>query len=667
MAETRKLAAILAADMAGYSKLASSDEERTLARLRALRSDLIDPTIAIHHGRVVKRTGDGVLIEFRSVVDAVRCAIEMQNGMAERNAGLPPERRIEFRVGIHLGDVVEESDGDLMGDGVNIAARLEGMAKPGAICLSEDAYRQVKSRLDLAVNDLGATQLKNIAEPVRVYSLQVGKAAPAKPTRSAVPAVWLRRTSVRWTGALLVALAAIGVVAWQVVERIGAPTREGGSLSLEAQRRGPTLAVLPFDNLSGDPSQEFFSDGISEQLITVLSHFDPLRVLARNTTFAYKKKAIDVQELGRQLNAQYVVEGSFRQIADQISVTAQLIDARTGTHVWAETFDRPATATSLLAIQDDVAQRIGAAVGDIRSGAVTKAELERTSNKQVTELSSYQCVLVGAQAVVASRNDELMRRARTCLEVTVKRDPTNADAWASLALTLVNQRFWGSGLDLPKSRDIDKRAYLVPRIVEAANRAVELGPQSVPAHVSLFHAYWLTCQPDRMRVEAEAIHAINPNNAAALLPAGYGLIMAGDEEYGRKLAEKALALAGPAAPNWWWGAIGDYHYRRGEYAEALEAFRKAYYKSNWMDHMRLLATLPHLGRVDEARAEVSAALKLRPDMSVHEYDRWVKMFCTSADFRQRIASALRLAGLREEADEKRAPQADAGAEPNSRP
>ena len=667
MAETRKLAAILAADMAGYSKLASSDEERTLARLRALRSDLIDPTIAIHHGRVVKRTGDGVLIEFRSVVDAVRCAIEMQNGMAERNAGLPPERRIEFRVGIHLGDVVEESDGDLMGDGVNIAARLEGMAKPGAICLSEDAYRQVKSRLDLAVNDLGATQLKNIAEPVRVYSLQVGKAAPAKPTRSTVPAVWLRRTSVRWTGALLVALAAIGVVAWQVVERIGAPTREGGSLSLEAQRRGPTLAVLPFDNLSGDPSQEFFSDGISEQLITVLSHFDPLRVLARNTTFAYKKKAIDVQELGRQLNAQYVVEGSFRRIADQISVTAQLIDARTGTHVWAETFDRPATATSLLAIQDDVAQRIGAAVGDIRSGAVTKAELERTSNKQATELSSYQCVLVGAQAVVASRNDELMRRARTCLEVTVKRDPTNADAWASLALTLVNQRFWGSGLDLPESRDIDKRAYLVPRIVEAANRAVELGPQSVPAHVSLFHAYWLTCQPDRMRVEAETIHAINPNNAAALLPTGYGLIMAGDEEYGRKLAEKALALAGPAAPNWWWGAIGDYHYRRGEYAEALEAFRKAYYELNWMDHMRLLATLPHLGRVDEARAEVSAALKLRPDMSVHEYDRWVKMFCTSADFRQRRASALRLAGLREEADEKRAPQADAGAAPNSRP
>ena len=229
MTDTRKLAAILAADVVGYSRLAGADEDRTLARLRALRSDLIDPTIAVHNGRVVKRTGDGSLVEFRSVVDAVRCAIEVQNAMVERNAGLPPERRIEFRVGIHLGDVVEESDGDLMGDGVNIAARLEGIAKPGAICLSEDAYRQVKARLDLAVTDLGETQLKNIAEPVRIYSLQVGAPAEAK-------------------------------LAASLPQTLAPPLAPRLS-----------IVVLPFANIGGDSEQEYFIDGVTESLTTDLS------------------------------------------------------------------------------------------------------------------------------------------------------------------------------------------------------------------------------------------------------------------------------------------------------------------------------------------------------------------------------------------------------------
>jgi adenylate cyclase len=226
MSENRKLAAILAADVVGYSRLAGADEDRTLARLRALRSDLIDPTIAVHKGRVVKRTGDGALVEFRSVVDAVRCAIEIQNGMVERNAGLPPERRIEFRIGIHLGDVVEESDGDLMGDGINIASRLEGVASPGTICLSEDAYRQVRARLDLAVSDLGETKLKNIVEPMRVYSLEVGLAAKAKPATQAEP-----------------------VVAVEPSATLTLPDR-------------PSIAVLPFANMSGDAEQDYFADGM---------------------------------------------------------------------------------------------------------------------------------------------------------------------------------------------------------------------------------------------------------------------------------------------------------------------------------------------------------------------------------------------------------------------
>ena len=277
MAETRKLAAILVSDVVGYSRLAGSDEDRTLARLRALRSDLIDPTIAVHNGRVVKRTGDGSIVEFRSVVDAVRCAIEVQNGMVERNAGLPPERRIEFRVGIHLGDVVEESDGDLMGDGVNIAARLEGIAKPGAICLSEDAYRQVKARLDLAVSDLGPTQLKNIAEPIRTYSVEVGKPAQPKPATQAEPTP-LEKSS----------------------QRLALPDK-------------PSIAVLPFQNMSDDPAQEYFADGMVEDIITGLSRIKWLFVIARNSSFVYKGKAVDVRQVGRELGVRYVLEGGVRK------------------------------------------------------------------------------------------------------------------------------------------------------------------------------------------------------------------------------------------------------------------------------------------------------------------------------------------------------------------
>jgi adenylate cyclase len=246
MAETRKLAAILAADVVGYSRLAGIDEERTLARLRALRSDLIDPTIAVHNGRVVKRTGDGSIIEFRSVVDAVRCAIEVQNGMVERNTGLPPERRIEFRVGIHLGDVVEESDGDLMGDGVNIAARLEGVADPGGICLSEDAYRQVRDRLKECFADLGEKELKNIARPVRVYAIKTGTAGAVSETDAPTP------------------------------HKPGPPRL--------------SIVVLPFANIGGDPEQEYFADGVTESLTTDLSRISGSFVIGRNTAFTYKGK-----------------------------------------------------------------------------------------------------------------------------------------------------------------------------------------------------------------------------------------------------------------------------------------------------------------------------------------------------------------------------------------
>jgi adenylate cyclase len=300
MSQTRKIAAILAADVVGFSRLTGADEDRTLARLRALRSDLIDPTIAVHNGRVVKRTGDGALVEFRSVVDAVRCALEVQNAMVERNAGVPEDRRIVFRIGIHLGDVVEESDGDLMGDGINIAARLESIAEPGAICLSEDAYRQVRARLDLAVTDLGLSQLKNIAEPIRVYTLRVGVPVEAKPPTSA------------------------------------APGKLSAGLALPDK---PSIAVLPFQNMSGDPERDYFADGMVEDIITGLSRIKWLFVIARNSSFIYKDKAIDVRQAGRELGVRYILEGGVRKAGQRLRVTAQLVEAETGSHLWADKFD----------------------------------------------------------------------------------------------------------------------------------------------------------------------------------------------------------------------------------------------------------------------------------------------------------------------------------------
>ena len=321
MSETRKIAAILVSDVVGYSRLAGADEDRTLARLRALRSDLIDPTISVHHGRIVKRTGDGSVIEFRSVVDAVRCALEVQHTMVERNAGVPEDRRIEFRIGIHLGDVVEEADGDLMGDGVNIAARLERICEPGGICLSEDAYRQVKGRLEMTVSDLGPTQLKNIAEPMRIYSLRVGAPAVAKPLK---PGVLKRPLAVLAGGAVALLLIAAGAGYFLNANRTATAVPTAATPAAPARL---SIVVLPFTNLSNDPSQEYFADGVTENLTTELSRLRNSFVIARNTAFSFKGKNVDARDIGRQLGVRYVLEGSVQRDQNRVRVNAQLIDA----------------------------------------------------------------------------------------------------------------------------------------------------------------------------------------------------------------------------------------------------------------------------------------------------------------------------------------------------
>ena len=437
MPENRKLAAILAADVVGYSRLAAVDEDRTLARLRALRSDLIDPTIAVHNGRVVKRTGDGMLIEFRSVVDAVRCAIEVQNGMVERNAGVPPERRIEFRVGIHLGDVVEESDGDLMGDGVNIAARLEGIAKPGAICLSEDAYRQVRARLDLAVNDLGETQLKNIFHPVRVFSLEVGVPsqttlpAGANPSKDA-------KTQEPKKRSVLTPLAA-GLVALLILIAAGAWHFLGGNRAARAAHL--SVVVLPFTNLSGDPSQDYFADGITETLTTELSRIRNSFVIARNTAFTFKRKNTDAKQISKELGVRYVLEGSVQRDQNRVRVNAQLIDGGTGAHLWADRFEED--LVDLFKLQDQMVARLANTLGY----ELVKAEAERSTqsgNQDAIDLAMRGWALSwqGAQQSMKDKQDS-NNAARALFEQALKTDPNNADALAGEAQTYTAEYQYG--------------------------------------------------------------------------------------------------------------------------------------------------------------------------------------------------------------------------------
>jgi TolB-like protein len=372
MPEQRKLAAILAADVVGYSKLAGSDEERTLARLRALRSDLIDPTIAIHHGRVVKRTGDGTIIEFRSVVDAVRCAVEVQNGLAERNTGLPAERRIEFRVGIHLGDVVEESDGDLMGDGVNIAARLEGICAPNGVCLSEDAYRQVRDRLTEQFVDLGEKELKNIARPLRAYAVKPQASPPAK---SAAPPL--------------------------------------------------SIVVLPFANFGGDTEQEYFVDGITESLTTDLSRIAGSFVIARNSAFSYKGKSPDVRQVGRELNVRYVLEGSVQRGGNRLRVNVQLVDAETGNHLWAERFDKP--VADFFDMQDEIVSRLG----NTLNAQLISAEAGRS--EYAAAPNSMDLYFQGAAWANKGPSPENFAQARGRFERALELDPNNVEALVGLA------------------------------------------------------------------------------------------------------------------------------------------------------------------------------------------------------------------------------------------
>jgi TolB-like protein/class 3 adenylate cyclase/Tfp pilus assembly protein PilF len=591
--ETRKIAAILVSDVVGYSRLTGADEDRILARLRALRSDLIDPTIAVHHGRVVKRTGDGAIVEFRSVVDAVNCAIEIQRAMVERNAEVAPDKRIEFRVGVHLGDVVEESDGDLMGDGVNIAARLQGVAKSGAICLCEDAYRQVKGRLDLAVSDLGPTQLKNIAEPIRVYSLEVGKPAQPKPAP--------------------------------------APAAE------KSAPRHLSMVVLPFANMGGGAEHEHFVDGVTESLTTDLSRIRGAVVIGRNTAFTYKGKHIDLKQIGRELNVRYVLEGSVQRGGNRMRVNVQLIDAESGHQLWADRFDKP--LADLFDMQDEIVARLA---GALNTQLVT-AEARRA--EQAPNPDSMDLYFQGLAWHNKGMTPDNVAQARSFFDRALTADPDNVDALIESARADARD-----GAFLFVTDPLAAFAAAEAKLTKALSSV----PDLARAHLYLGMVDIFTKRAAQGIAECEHALALDRNLAHAHSFIGRGKIFVGRAEETESHVAEALRLSprDTSAYIWMMHAgvaklhVGSWEQGAAWLRQAIEANRNFPPAHFW-----LAAALMQSGRLDEARCAVKAGLALDPTFAISRARAgWTAMSDDPTYLAQLepIFEGLRKAGLPEE-------------------
>lgn len=578
----RHLSAILAADVVGYSRLMEADEADTFERLRAHRRELFEPEIAKHHGRIFKLMGDGLLAEFTSVVDAVECAVTLQGGMAERNAEVRADRRIDVRIGLHLGDVIVEGD-DRHGEGVNLAARLEGLAEPGGVCISDQVYAAVSGKLDLSAEDGGEHQVRNIVRPVRIWRWHPSG----------------RSTAVRSNAPL-------------------------------AMPEKPSIVVLPFDNMSGDVEQSYFSDGITEDIITDLSKIAGLFVIARNSAFTYKGRAVKVQDVSRELGVRYVLEGGVRKTGNRVRITTQLIDGQTGGHIWAERYDRE--LTDIFALQDEVTQKIVAAL----SLKLPRDEGQRIEGRGTEVVAAYDCLLRGRQQTqlfTKAGNAE----ARVMFERAVALDPNFATAVAWLAMShmldYVNQ--WSEAPD--KSLDT---AY------ELANRAVALDEKNPEAHNVLGIVLHWTKDLDRAIVAYERALALDPNFAHAYASLGLTLYYAREPERGLRFLEQAVRLD-PRHPDHFLHFLGLIYFALGRFEEAIAVLERRLIRNPNTDVSRvLLASIyGHLGRHDEARKHWEQALEVNPGYSL-EHRRRILPYRDPADF-ERIVDGLRKAGLTE--------------------
>jgi len=553
---SRRLAAILAADVVGYSRLMGEDEAGTHARLKALRHDLIDPKIATHRGRIVKRTGDGALVEFASVLDAVACAVEVQRALADYNQAVPAAQRLEFRVGINLGDIIVD-EGDIFGDGVNVAVRLEGLAAPGGVCVADSVYQLIRNRLELAFEDLGPQQVKNIAEPIRVWR-------------------------------------------WMSDDVGGGATRTATETVSPALPDQPSIAVLPFDNLSQDPDQDYFSDGLTEDLITDLSQLSGLFVAARHAVFQYKGRTSPPRQVARDLGVGYVLEGSVRRAANRVRINAQLIDAASGFHLWAQRFDRD--LEDIFALQDEIAHTIVAAL-EIQ---LTPHERQSIARRYTNNLEAYDLYL-RARDHQLRRTREGAARARETLEQVIALDPHFAAAYA-LDAEIHRQEWMYEWRDQEDALD---------GALELAQKAVRLDDQLPLAHMLLGWVHLWRKEHDHAIAATRRSIELDPNSAEAWVRLGHALDLAGRPEDGIPLIEKAMRLD-PHYPYLYRFWLGHAFQSLQRYDEAASAYQQAIDLNPefFGARLHLVAVLGCTGRSAEARIEAAAVLRLRPSFSI---------------------------------------------------
>jgi TolB-like protein/class 3 adenylate cyclase/tetratricopeptide (TPR) repeat protein len=561
----RRLAAILAADVAGYSRLMGGDEEGTLARLKACRGALVDPKIAEHRGRIVKTTGDGMLVEFASAVDAVRCAVEVQRGMANDNIDVPETKRIEFRIGIHVGDIIID-DNDIFGDGVNIAARLEGIADPGGICISDDAHRQIRGKTEIVYDDMGNQSLKNISEPMRAW-----RARPA------------------------------GAAAAGSAEQPGRPS---APLALPDK---PSIAVLPFTNMSGDTEQEYFADGMVEDIITALSRMTWLFVIARNSSFTYKGKAVDIKQVGRELGVRYVLEGSVRKAGNRVRITGQLIDASTGTHLWADRFD--GGLDDIFDLQDEVTTSVIGAI----SPKLEQAEIERARHKPTEKLAAYDYYLRG-MANIYQGTKEANLEALKNFQHAIGVDENFATAYGMCAYCYVWRKANGWTTDRERETgETERLARIAARL--GANDAVAL------CQAGFALAFVVGDLDDGAALIDRAL-VLNPNLATAWRFSGYTRVFLGEPDLAIEYLERAVRLS-PLDPLIFivQNGIVLAHFFGGRYEEALLWAQKTLRQNpNYAAAIIMAAVSAALaGRDDEMRKAVGRLREINPASGISNF------------------------------------------------